>query len=369
MFAMPERKGGPGMARSVSANRGSPGAGVSPSMDANGPPGPVGVQASAVFSRKAPRMKLGVVYPQIELGGDTGALLRFGQAAEDLGYRHIVLYDHLVGSANEQLKGDGNPYTERDPFHDPMVAFAFLAGVTRSIELVTGILILPQRQTVLLAKQATDVDLMSGGRLRLGVGAGYSPAEFAALGIDFASRGRRLNEQIPYLRRLWREERISFAGEYHQLDDGNIVPRPARDIPIWCGGFSEPAYRRAARLADGFIFGYGLTPLAANGWERVREQLAREQRDPATFGAHFLLHPPESPYSHEEIVEGLHRLGEAGATDVSLYTMGRGFTGVEQHIAYLAEIKERIDASGVAHTGFRAPAGGSGPTVAEPVSS
>jgi probable F420-dependent oxidoreductase len=288
-------------------------------------------------------MKLGAIYPQVELGGDPGALRRFATAAEELGYDHLVMYDHVVGASHEDRDPPmWGPYTERHPFHDPLVAFAHLAAITERIELVTAILILPMRPTVLTARQTADVDLMSGGRLRLGVGAGYNPVEFHAMGVDFATRGKRLGEQIPYLRRLWSEELISYEGRFDQIDRANIVPRPRRQIPIWCGGFAEAAFRRAVELADGFIFGYGLGDDATNGWLRVQELLAEAGRPVEEFGAQFLMHPPEAPYSDEETVEGALRLREAGATHASLYTMDRGFTGVEQHVEYLAAMRERL---------------------------
>jgi probable F420-dependent oxidoreductase len=295
---------------------------------------------------KGVEMQIGVIYPQIELGGDTGALREFAQAAEELGFDHLVMYDHVIGASHE----DRDPpiwghYTEKDPFHDPLTAFAYLAGLTERIEFVTAILILPQRQTVLVARQTADVDRMSGGRLRLGVGAGYNPLEYHALGADFSTRGKRLGEQIPYLRRLWSEELISFEGRFDQIDRANIVPRPNRSIPIWCGGFAEPAFRRAVQMADGFIFGYGLSEDAGNAWRRVQELLAEAGRPIEEFGAQFLMHPPEGPYTDGEIVEGLLRLRKAGATHASIFTMGRGFTGVDQHIEYAAAVKQRYDAA------------------------
>jgi len=291
-------------------------------------------------------MRLGVIYPQVELGGDPSALRRFAQAAEELGYHHLVMYDHVIGASHEDRDPPlWGPYTERSPFHDPLVAFAYLAGLTERIEFVSGILILPARQTILVARQTADVDLMSGGRLRLGVGAGYNPLEFHAMGADFTTRGKRLNEQIPYLRRLWSEELISYEGRFDQIDRANIVPRPTRQIPIWCGGFAEAMFRRAVAMADGFIFGYGLSDDAMNGWIRVQELLAEAGRPIDGFGAQFLMHPPAGPYSDEETLEGIRRLREVGATHASLYTMDRGFAAVEQHIEYMAAIKESVEAA------------------------
>lgn len=291
-------------------------------------------------------MRIGVVYPQAELGGDPAALRRFAVTAEAQGSDHLVLYDHVVGASHEDRDPPlWGPYTERDPFHDPFAAFAHLAAITERIEFVTGILILPQRQTVLVAQQAADVDLMSGGRLTLGVGAGYNPLEYHALGADFTTRGKRLTEQIPYLRRLWSEEGISFEGRFDQIDRANIVPRPKRQIPIYCGGFAEAAFKRAVALADGFVFGYGLGEDAANGWVRVQELLDEAGRPVDGFGAHFLMHPPERAYDDDETLRGLERLREAGATHASIFTMHRGFTDVEQHIEYLAGLRERIEAA------------------------
>ncbi|OHV32517.1 LLM class F420-dependent oxidoreductase [Parafrankia colletiae] len=290
-------------------------------------------------------MRLGVVYPQIELEGDPSALARFARAAEELGYDHLVLYDHVIGALREgrdpPIRGR---YGERSPFHDPLTAFAYLAGLTERIEFVSGVLVLPLRQTVLVARQTADIDLMSGGRLRLGVGAGYNQVEYHAMGVDFSARGRKLTEQISYLRRLWSEELISFEGEFDQIDRANIVPRPTRRIPIWCGGFAEAAFRRAVALADGFIFGYGLEQAAMDGWIRLRALLSAAGRPVEGFGAQFVLHSPGRPYTDQEITGGLLRLREAGATHASLFTMGRGFAGVDRHIDYIAEIMKVADA-------------------------
>jgi probable F420-dependent oxidoreductase len=291
-------------------------------------------------------MKLGTTYPQIELGGDPQSLRRFAQATEQLGYDHILLYDHVVGAVHEGRDPPlWGPYTEKDPFHDIFTAFAFLAGLTERIELISGILILPQRQTVLVAKQAADVDLMSNGRLRLGVGSGWNYVEYDALGEDWASRGARMSEQIPYLRRLWGEEAIDWRGEFDRMDHGNIVPRPKRQIPIYCGGFAEPAFRRAARLADGFIFASALTPGALDNINRVNELLRAEGRSPDDFYKLSVLHPDDAGVPIDQIIEALLRLRDAGADDASFVTMRRGFTTVDQHIDFITEVKAKADAA------------------------
>ena len=219
-------------------------------------------------------MKIGAVYPQIELRGDPDAVRRIGTGLESLGYDYLLTYDHVLGAVHEgrepKLTG---PYNEKHPFHDPFVMFAHLAALTRRLELVTGILILPQRQTALVARQATDVDLLSGGRLRLGVGIGWNHVEYDALGQDFRTRGAREEEQVQLLRKLWSEPLVSFDGRFDRIDRACINPRPRRPIPIWFGGFVEAAYRRAARLGDGFIFSAGVAERAVEGWNQIESAL------------------------------------------------------------------------------------------------
>ena len=200
-------------------------------------------------------MHIGIVYPQTELGGDPSAVRRFGRAVEDLGFDYLLAYDHVLGAVH----ADRTPplwgiYNEHDPFHDPFVMFGYLAGITDRIGFATGVLILPQRQTALVARQATDVDLFSGGRLRLGVGVGWSQVEYEALGQEFKTRGARQEEQIQLLRQLFTEPVVDFSGRFDRVDRAALVPKPARPIPIWLGGFSDKVHERAARLADGFIF-------------------------------------------------------------------------------------------------------------------
>ncbi|HTH05892.1 MAG TPA: LLM class F420-dependent oxidoreductase, partial [Ilumatobacteraceae bacterium] len=191
-------------------------------------------------------MRFGVVFPQTEVSQDPEALPAIATAVERLGYTSLLFYDHVVGAEHADREPPlWGPYTEHDPFHDPFVAMGFVAAITSQIELATGVLILPQRQTVLVAQQAADVDLLSQGRLRLGVGTGWNWVEYHALGQDFATRGRRLDEQVSLLRRLWSEPLVTFDGEFDHVERGCINPRPRRPIPVWFGGFGEPALRRA----------------------------------------------------------------------------------------------------------------------------
>ena len=232
-------------------------------------------------------MEFGAVFSTCEIGNDPAQIRAWAQAAEDLGYRYIVTYDHVVGAEHSdrspKLTG---PYTQDHPFHEPFVLFGFLAGVTSSIEFETAVIILPQRQTVLAAKQAAEVDLLSGGRLRLGVGTGWNHVEYESLGVPWAGRGRLFDEQIEIMRRLWSEQTVDVDTSYHRIERAGIAPRPEHPIPVWLGGSSEVAMRRAARLGDGFTFasaGSRTIELA----DRLREMISQEGREPSSFPIEF----------------------------------------------------------------------------------
>jgi probable F420-dependent oxidoreductase len=192
-------------------------------------------------------MRIGVIFPCNEIGGDTGAVRAYAQAAESLGYAHLEAFDHVVG----EHRGSGE-YAGR-LWREPFVLFGYLAAITERIELATGIIILPQRQTMLAAKQAAEVDLWSGGRLRLGLGVGWNPFEFEALDQDFHRRGRRMDAQITALRTLWAEPEVEVAVDGEVMKGGGLDPRPGREIPIWIGGRSPAALRRAVTLGQGWL--------------------------------------------------------------------------------------------------------------------
>jgi probable F420-dependent oxidoreductase len=285
-------------------------------------------------------MQIGAIYPQTELRGDPHAVEAIGRAVEAMGYDYLLMFDHVAGAVHEgrtiPMLG---PYTDKHPFHDPFVAFGFLAGITKRIGLVTGVLVLPQRQTVLVGRQAADVDLLSDGRLRLGVGAGWNPVEFEALGEDFHSRGKRLDEQIGLLRELWSESPLSFEGKFHKIDRAGLNPRPGRAIPIYCGGASEAAFRRAARLADGFIFSGPFEEKILPGWTRLQTILAKQGRSKETFGAEYLVSEAMDVTSALDV---MRRWQDHGGTHAAARTMGFGFTTPQQHIDYLAEVRHRL---------------------------
>jgi probable F420-dependent oxidoreductase len=286
-------------------------------------------------------MQIGVVYPQTELGGDPAAVGRIGRAVEELGFDHLLAYDHVLGAVHadraRQLTG---PYTEHDPFHDPFVMFAYLAGITDRIQFATGVMVLPQRQTALVARQAADVDLLSGGRLRLGVGIGWNHVEYEALGQDFGTRGAREEEQIELLRQLFTEPVVDFSGRFDRVDRASLVPKPARSIPIWLGGASEAAFDRAARLADGFIFIGGAIDHTLDTWQQLRKRVLDHNRSIEDFGADYVVRPQDAGLGDLAAVIDAWR--EAGGTHVSIVTMGLGLTSVDGHIDYLASVADAL---------------------------
>jgi probable F420-dependent oxidoreductase len=287
-------------------------------------------------------MQIGVVYPQTELRGDPGAVRRIGRGAEDLGFDHLLAYEHVLGAVHAgrtpPLTG---PYTEHDPFHDPFVMFGYLAGITERIHFATGVLVLPQRQTALVARQAADVDLLSGGRLRLGVGVGWNHVEYEALGQDFRTRGARQEEQIGLLRRLFTEPVVDFKGRFDRVDRAALVPRPARSIPIWLGGSGDAAFERAARLADGFIF-FGGGTRAIEAWKRMRDRVSALGRPAEDFGGDYVALPGGGLVGLTAEVDAWR---EAGGTHVSVATMGLGLDSADGHLDYLGSVAEALSLS------------------------
>jgi probable F420-dependent oxidoreductase len=286
-------------------------------------------------------MKIGAVYPQTELQGDPEALRAIGLAVESLGYDYLLAFDHVLGSTPDREPKLTGPYTDLHPFHEPFVAFAYLAGITQRIEFTTGVLILPQRQTALVAKQATDLDLLSHERLRLGVGIGWNYVEYDALGQDFATRSARADEQIELLRRLWTEPLVTFNGRFDRIDRAGILPRPRRSIPIWIGGMSEPAFRRSARLGDGHVFIGGYRAACA-AWDCIEHYLQELGRDTKHFGRELIIGVPADDKAPKATAEMIEKWQNAGGTHASFVTMGKGLTTAQKHIDYLADVRKYI---------------------------
>jgi probable F420-dependent oxidoreductase len=278
-------------------------------------------------------MKFGVVFPQTEIGNDPVVIRDYAQAAEELGYNHILVFDHVLGAHPDRFQDLGfrPPYTYQTPFHEPFVLFGFLAGVTSAIELVTGILILPQRQTALVAKQAAAVDVLTGGRLRLGVGIGWNHVEYEALGENFKNRGRRVEEQIALLRALWTRELVDFEGKYHHVRQAGISPLPVqRPIPIWMGGMSEPVLKRAARMADGWFPQFRPGPQSTETVERFRgyvRDAGRKIEDIGIEGRISVFNTPEAEWA-----TALDGWKELAASHVSFNTMNVELASPQAHI-------------------------------------
>lgn len=285
-------------------------------------------------------MRVGVVFPQTELGGDRGAVRAYGEAVADLGYRHLLAYDHVVGADPAVHQGWAGPYDVATTFHEPLVMFGFLAAVT-DLELVTGIVILPQRQTALAAKQAAEVDLLTGGRFRFGVGVGWNPVEYEALGQRFDQRGRRLSEQIALLRALWTTPTVTFDGTFDRVTGAGLAPLPVqRPIPIWIGGSSEPAYRRIGRLADGWFPQVRPGPDLDAALATIAAGAESAGRDPATIGMEGRA--AWSTDDTDRVARQADRWRAAGATHLTIDTMRAGLATVDDHVAALARTAELL---------------------------
>jgi probable F420-dependent oxidoreductase len=282
-------------------------------------------------------MRIGVVFPQTELGGDAGAVRAYAQQAEELGFTHVLAYDHVVGADPAAHPGWDGPYDVHTTFHEPMVLYGYLAAVT-SMELVTGVIILPQRQTVLVAKQAAEADLLTGGKFRLGVGIGWNRVEYEALGHDFSTRGKRLDEQITLLRRLWTEQTVTFSGTFDRITGAGLAPMPVqRPIPVWVGAQSPPGYRRAGRLADGWFPQMAPGPELDEARRIVTEAAAQAGRDPASVGMEGRLRWQQDRH---ELAAAMRQWQDTGATHLSVNTMGVGLKTVDDHLAALATAAE-----------------------------
>jgi probable F420-dependent oxidoreductase len=287
-------------------------------------------------------MNVGVVFPQVEIGDDPRAIVEYTQAVEAMGYTHILVFDHVLGANPERPGGWKGPYTYRHAFHEPFVLFGFLAAATQRIGLVTGILILPQRQTALVAKQAAAVDVLSAGRLRLGVGVGWNAVEFEGLNESFSNRGKRVEEQLQLMRALWTQELVTFQGQWHRVSDAGINPLPVqRPIPIWMGGESEPVVRRAARLADGWMPHFRPGPAAQAIVDRLHGLVREAGRDPALFGIEGRMTlaqvPPEQRGREMDAWRKM-----SGITHLCVHTVGLGLKTPAEHVRALEQVRRDV---------------------------
>ncbi len=283
-------------------------------------------------------MQISAFFPTRDIGTDPARMRDWAQAAEDLGYDHIEVPDHVFGAT---ARGDWKPvYTDKDTFHETFTTMAFLAAVTKKVGLTSGVLILPQRQTGLVAKQAAQVDVLSGGRLRLGVGVGWNHVEYQALNAQWTARGAMQSEQIDVMRRLWTGELVTFQGKFHTLDSVNILPAPVRkSIPIWFGGSSDAAIRRAARIGDGWMPIMAPDDAGKAALDKLRGYLREYGRAPDTYGLEAWIRvtgPDPSVWAPQ--VEAWRALGVQIATLYPVYTI----PNYDAQIDMLRRFKETV---------------------------
>ena len=288
-------------------------------------------------------MQIGVVFPQTEIGAAVADVRRYGTTVEELGFAHLLAYDHVLGADPDAHAPWRGPYNVHTTFHEPFVMFGYLAACTQ-LELVTGVIILPQRQTALVAKQAAEVDLLTEGRFRLGVGIGWNAVEYEALGQPFGERGRRMSEQIPLLRRLLTEPVVTHDGEFDHITGAGLAPLPhQRPIPIWVGGQSAPAYRRIGRLADGWFPQVIPGPALDEARAIVADAATEAGRDPAVLGMEGRVSWTSDGV--DKIVDHLGRWRDAGATHVAVNTMNAGLGPVDAHLEVLAQVASALSLS------------------------
>lgn len=276
-------------------------------------------------------MRIGVVFPQTEIGSDPAVIRDYAQTVEGLGFTHILAYDHVLGANPDRPEGFTGPYTYRSQFHEVFVLFSYLAGITERLEFVTAVLILPQRQTVLVAKQAAALEVLSGGRLRLGVGLGWNKVEYIGLNENFHNRGKRLEEQVSLLRQLWAEPLVNVKGQWHTIPDAGLNPLPVQGrIPIWFGGREERALRRAARLGEGWLPNQRSAAEARPSLALIGRFLEEAGRSRDGFGLEpRLAYGAGDPKIWEEAMRDWQA---EGATHLSVNTMGSGFKTPQEHI-------------------------------------
>jgi probable F420-dependent oxidoreductase len=285
-------------------------------------------------------MQIGAVLPHNEIGTDPGAIKAYAQGLEDLGIVNVLLYDHVLGADPDRPGGWKGAYDKDVAFHEPFSIFPFVAAVTTTLEMVTAVLILPQRQTVLVAKQAAELAILSGNRFRLGIGTGWNVVEYVGLNETFSNRGKRQAEQVELMRRLWAEDTFTFDGEYHTIDAAGINPRPTESIPIWFGGSAPAVLERTARLGDGWIpLG---TPNDASAERLAAIRTAREAAGLSMDGfavqaqAQYAGGDPDRWRSHAARWEAL------GATHLAIATHNAGPTDVDGHLARVAEYQAAL---------------------------
>jgi probable F420-dependent oxidoreductase len=291
-------------------------------------------------------MQVGAVFPQLEIGTDPEVIARYARTVEELGYDHLVVFDHVLGADSNRPGGWTGVYDHRSMFHEPLVLFGYVAAITNRLKLATAVIVLPQRQTALVAKQAAEVDVLSRGRLILGVGIGWNEVEYQALGMSFTNRGKRIEEQIAVLRALLTQDVVEFKGRWHRIDRAGLNPPPVRrPIPIWMGGgwdrqkrsIVEPALRRIAKVADGWFTHLPPNDDGRTGMDAFRRLVRDEGRDPATVPVEGRL--PAAKSGPEEWKRGIEAFRQMGMTSVELTTMGAGYRSEDEHLDALRRFR------------------------------
>lgn len=284
-------------------------------------------------------MQIGVTFPQTEIGADPVAIRDYAQAVEEWGYSHVVAFDHVLGADPTHRPG-WRGYTKEHMFHEPFVLFGYLAALTQ-MELLPAVLVLPQRQTALVAKQAAEVDVLTGGKFRLGVGVGWNPVEYEALGMDFHTRGRLIEEQIEVMRLLWSREVVSYKGQFHTISEAGLNPLPVRrSIPVWLGGRADVLLRRVARIGDGWLPQGRPDEQMRELIERLRRYIREAGRDPGAVGIEARLDARGG--NLDDWVRQTKGWQALGATHISINTMGAGFKSLDEHLEALRRYKEAV---------------------------
>lgn len=286
-------------------------------------------------------MKIGVVFPQIEFTGDPTAVRDYAQAAEALGYTHILAYDHVLGANPERAGGWHGPYTYQHSFYEPFVLFSYMAAMTQRIAFTTGIIILPQRETAVVAKQAATLDVLSNGRFRLGVGIGWNEVEYTSLNQNFHTRGKRIEEQVEVLQLLWQNELVTYQGRWHTIPDAGINPLPIqRPIPIWFGGHADAVLRRIAKYGNGWLLNYREAKRAQPEIEKLAQYLGENGRSLTDIGIEFRLsYGDGGPDIWQQTIMDWQAVG---ATHMTLNTMYLGFDTPQQHMNAIQHFAQQM---------------------------
>ncbi|MGW6197182.1 LLM class F420-dependent oxidoreductase [Kribbella sp. NPDC055110] len=284
-------------------------------------------------------MKIGAVFPQLEIGADPNTVRDWATTVEDAGYSHVLAYDHVLGADPSNRPG-WTGYTDKSLFHEVFVLFGYLAAITTELELVTGVLVLPQRQTALVAKQAAEVDVLSGGRLRLGVGIGWNHVEYDALGVPFEKRGARLTQQVELLRRLWADPVISYDGTFDRVEEAGLNPLPGKEIPIWFGGTADAVLRRTGRIGDGWMPQSAPDEKARQQIAMIREAAEAAGRDPQSIGIEARLTLGAVPEQDWRSFADAWRA--LGATHLCINTMNLGLSHPDEHARVLRDVLPRL---------------------------